>query len=312
MPTKKTYPCIECKKAVDNNGSISCAACNRWMHKDCADPTVYKLVIEMFNKYGTHFWSCEGCTLGLMNLQKMVLAQETQIKELRKDMEAAKIDINQNQEDISIVNDRIEKVEKTCVELKENPTNDILKELDERASKENNIIIHGVKEQDQDLTPLERKREDEKIVKEIIEACKVKINIRDDCKFIVRIGERKELKNRPICICFRKLEVRKKIMENTRDLAMDFPNINITPDLTKKQVEMDRDLKKEAERLNKDLKPEEAKNYIWKPVGAYGQRRLAKLKKKPETIDVQETQTNGNLEAEEESHQNTRPRRRMY
>ena len=67
--------CIEYKEKVTSKQySVACCVCERWVHKDCGiDDDKYKLIDKIFKKKGSHFWSCDGCSLGLSKLQ--IIAQ---------------------------------------------------------------------------------------------------------------------------------------------------------------------------------------------------------------------------------------------
>ena len=289
MGPKKNFPCILCQKQVQDG--ISCSICNRWVHKDCVDESIYKLVIEVHTKFGSHFWSCEGCSLGLTNLQKRVSAQETQIKELTSVVKVVQADNNQNKSNIaenksniSDNKDRISKIEELVKESQQvdNNNQDAIKELDERARKQKNLILHGVTEQDENLSSDQRKKLDTDVITEIIQSSTLSsVEMKRDVKFIVRIGERKEGKKRPICIGFRNVITRDDVLD-TVNLEVSHPDYSLSPDLTKIQLTNERKLKDEAKKNNDELSEEDAKKYVWKPVGQYGHRKLIKSIIKPQ------------------------------
>jgi hypothetical protein len=285
MP-KKSFPCIECKKNVENQHSINCCVCQRWVHKDCIDETIYKLVIEIHEKHGAHFWSCDGCSRGLSGIQKIVAAQDAKINELRKDVDVVKNDVDcvkkdvkENKESQNKVIDRVETVEKLVDNMKSTNEHDIYKELDERAAKQSNLIIFDIPEQSADLTPSERKDEDIRIVLQVIKATGFKNASEQSLKFVVRIGERKDGQARPTCIGFREQADRDRVLRNGKNIATNFPNYFLAPDLTKIQLARDKDVRNEATKKNAELNEDEAKNFAWKVVGPGGQKRLMKVKK---------------------------------
>jgi hypothetical protein len=288
MPNKK-YPCIECKKNVENEHSISCCACQRWVHKDCIKEIIYKLVTEMYAETGTHFWACEGCSLGLKTIQQQVAAQDKRIRSLEKTVstvenviEDVKKDTKINEEEQKKTNVRVDNVEKLVEDLKINSEDDIYKELDERAAKQSNLIVFEVPEQSADLSPAERKSEDFKIVLKIIKATGYTSASESLLKFVVRIGVWKEGSNRPICVGFRDQTDRDKVLKNSRNIASSYPDYFLSPDLTKTQIARDKKLRDEAVQKNTELTGDDAKNFIWKVIGQYGQRKLLRVKKKEE------------------------------
>jgi hypothetical protein len=63
-----------------------------------------------------------------------------------------------------------------------------------------------------------------------------------------------------------------KKLDNTR-----YKNVNIAPDMTKRQREEEKELKKTAEERNRNLPETDlAKNLHWTVVGARGERRIEK------------------------------------
>ncbi len=72
-----------------------------------------------------------------------------------------------------------------------------------------------------------------------------------------------------------------RVAKNLEDTC--FSDVNIAPDLTKKQRDEEAELKKEAERRNKSLSENDvSKNLHWVVVGPRGERRLTKEKKNTE------------------------------
>ena len=60
---KEEFLCLQChQKVTENQHSVCCCICDRWIHKDCGlDDDEYKLIDKMFRKKGSHCWSCDGC-----------------------------------------------------------------------------------------------------------------------------------------------------------------------------------------------------------------------------------------------------------
>ena len=243
----------------------------------------------MHVKYGNHFWSCEGCSLGLSSLQRQVAAQDAKITALAKTVstvenviEDVKKDTKKNEEEQTKTNARVDNVERLVDGLKTSSEDDIYRELDERAAKQSNLIIFEVPEQSADLTSAERKSLDMKIVMKIIKATGYSSASDQMLKFVVRIGERKEESNRPICVGFREQTDRDKVLKNSRNIASDYPDYFLAPDLTKTQIARDKKMRDEAVQKNSELSSEDAKNLVWKVIGQYGQRKLMRVKKREE------------------------------
>lgn len=243
----------------------------------------------MYAQTGTHFWACEGCSLGLKTLQQQVAAQDKRIRCLENtvntvenSIDDVKKDTKKNEVEQMKTNARVDKVEKLVEDLKINSEDDIYKELDERAAKQSNLIVFEVPEQSADLSPTERKSEDFKIVLKIIKATGYSSFSEKLLKFVVRIGAWKENSNRPICVGFRDQNDREKVLRNSKNISSSYPDYFLSPDLTKAQITRDKKMREEAEQKNKELTSDDAKNYVWKVIGRYGQRKLLRVKKKEE------------------------------
>jgi hypothetical protein len=85
-----------------------------------------------------------------------------------------------------------------------------------------------------------------------------------------------------------------RVAKNLEDTC--FSDVNIAPDLTKKQRDEEAELKKEAERRNKSLSENDvSKNLHWVVVGPRGERRLTKEKKDTEWSTTGRRMTRGGL-----------------
>ena len=281
------YPCIECKKDVTgkNGGGLQCSICARWQHKSCGIPeSTYQLAVDMKENRGSHIWTCEGCGTGLSNLQKMIQMQDTKIRTVELDVEKVKTRVTTNEGSIAENSGRITKVEEDFKEIKKNvsskPEEVLIKEMDAREEKKCNIIIHGIEESDSESIK-DRKQDDEEAVLELFDFLGEEIDSKNDIKFITRIGEKSKNmdSHRPMLLGFRRLESREKILGKGWKLARSiYKHISISPDLTKRQREKDKNQWKECEKLNKELSEDDkAKNLEWRPIGAPGLRRPAKL-----------------------------------
>ena len=88
---------------------------------------------------------------------------------------------------------------------------------------------------------------------------------------------------RPLILTFESNHIKTKILNNARKLANSkFNHISLQPDLTHNQRQREQELWGEAELLNSELSAEEAKNWVWRPWGRPGIKRLRKMKLNPE------------------------------
>jgi len=106
----------------------------------------------------------------------------------------------------------------------------------------------------------------------------IQIRISEDAiKFTKRIEERGE-EPRPLLTGFYTEDEKVLVLKNAKKLdSTGYKNVNITPDMTKKQREEEKKLKKTAEERNRYLPETDlAKNLHWTVVGARRERRIEK------------------------------------
>lgn len=119
--------CIKCK-AVDNNPSLSCDGCQRFVHRGCSDLNASELkVMDLRGKRLLKYY-CEECLNGV----RMVPALLKRIDDVEKLIEHMK-----NQSPHSSVSSSPTQV---------SPIEDVINEIEERQRRKNNIIIFNMKE----------------------------------------------------------------------------------------------------------------------------------------------------------------------
>ena len=156
----------------------------------------------------------------------------------------------------------------------------MLRELRERETRKDNLVVHQVEELAEGRGH-ERKEHDIKKVIEIMEFLECPLSA-DGIKFLFRAGEIRDDRPgpRPIIMCLKNTEARKRILESTRRLASSrYERISITPDLTPLQRKEEDGLRKEAENRNSAMDEQEKVNFEWVLVGMKGQRTLIKRRK---------------------------------
>ena len=276
MPPAKKYPCLICSTEVGGKaGGVQCSYCDRWVHPKCANIT--KAHFELY-KQPTCQYICETCVKISTKIKKEIQHLQVKQMEMHEDIEA-------NKEEIATQKRRMDKVEKKVDELDpakiiEQSRDSMLRELRERESRKDNLVVYQVEETEVG-SGLEKKEQDILKIQEIFEFLQCPLT-REGIKFIFRVGEKKEERPgpRPIILCLKDNGARKIILENTRRLVSSkFERISITPDLTPLQRKEEEELRKEAESRNNSLSEEDRLNYEWVCVGMKGQRSLIKRKK---------------------------------
>ena len=184
------------------------------------------------------------------------------------------------------VKEGLEGVEKEVVsgmaKAKEEVKKDVNREMEERDERSQNLVIYGM-EETTDGTAEERKENDKKKVKEVMEG----IGVEGEVEVRFRAGRRQEEPNprpRPLIITFKDDECRAQVLRNARKLAR-IPNLKsifVATDMTWAQREearkMERERREEAERKTEEAN-REGKNGKFVVVGPRGKRRLAWMEK---------------------------------
>ena len=152
--------------------------------------------------------------------------------------------------------------------------NGTIEEMEEREARRLNVVFHKVGEFPRVEAPGAEKIEwDMKSCMNIFEELRLDIPL-EAIKFSRRLGDRKE-GPRPMVVGFHLEADRSKLLraaswlENTR-----FKEVNVGPDLTKRQREKEASLRDEVDRRNQMLTEEDkAKNLQWAVVRGRGERR---------------------------------------
>ena len=87
----------------------------------------------------------------------------------------------------------------------------------------------------------------------------IELDWEKDVRFTARLGEPKKNSDttRPLLIGFKDNITRNKVLSNARKLAeSEYDNVQIVPDLTKKQRLDDANVRKECEKMNSQLSEE--------------------------------------------------------
>jgi len=192
-------------------------------------------------------------------LQSMARLQKRQDL-LEEDMVSIKGDINEMKQSIQGLDTKIECMveSKLCdsmteqidknVEVKFKFVSEKVEEEMEIERRKYNLIFHGIAE-DETMS-------DGDIVRHVV-AQGLKLDHTRHIEDIARIGKAAEGKIRPIRVKVRTLESKKEILQRAKNLKDEnsLKKIYITPDLTRKQQEIDKKLRDNLKRIRNDGEP---------------------------------------------------------
>lgn len=235
-----------------------------------------------------HCWQCKICSKAMKVMGQRVTKLEKAMVAVEKAVEDNTTKITDTQETVKGLQTKLNDVEKKSSEAvagaAETAEDAVLRELDERQTKQCNLIIHNVKELDYDKTTIEdRKKADLSELASILETIGSNVEIRTGVKFTARLGKsgadgRENF--RPMLVGLSSQQQCIDVLHAARNLAgTSLAHISIAPDLTKKQREKENMLRDEKDKLNRELSREEAGNWEWRLQGIKGHRRLVKVKR---------------------------------
>jgi hypothetical protein len=279
--------CVGCKKNFTKSDyCVICGSCSYWYHKTCAGMSedVFKCVDQHYKDNGSTFWNCQPCATYAKGITAKLREMEGRLEVVEKNQEEQDEKIEDIEKEVANISKELKKKEEKVEEIVENKEKSVYEEIREREMRKKNVILHGVGElQAQRPTWEERTKWDRQSCVNVFEAIELDINT-NDIKFTKRIGERGE-GPRPLLAGFFTEKEKISVLKNAKRLdSTQFKEVNIAPDLTRRQREEEKELKKVAEERNRNLAETDlAKNLHWTVVGARGEKRLEKrLKEMPE------------------------------
>jgi hypothetical protein len=238
---------------------------------------VFKCVDQHFKDNGSTFWNCQPCATYAKGITARLREMEGRLEAVEKNQEEQDEKIEGVEKKVSIINRALQKRDERVEEIVVNKEKFLYEEIREREMRKKNVILHGVGElQAEKPTWEERARWDKQSCVNIFAAIELEIS-EDAIKFTKRIGERGE-EPRPLLTGFYTEAEKVLVLKNAKKLDNTrYKNVNIAPDMTKRQREEEKELKKTAEERNRNLPETDlAKNLHWTVVGARGERRIEK------------------------------------
>ena len=189
---------------------------------------------------------------------------EKRVREIIKD-ELGKVENNEDTIDGDTQNIRSKTVKKGAVTI-------VIDEMNERKSRENNIIIFGF---DENQSEVRQERIDYDI-QQVKELCKIQLDT-TSIKKTGRLGKfNNEKRDRPLLVTLSSVESKLMLFKNIhriRELA-EYGKVNVSNDLTKAEREKEKQLWQEAKKQQLNDK---SGNFIYKVRGPPWARRVTKL-----------------------------------
>jgi hypothetical protein len=280
--TKKTkkppeHPCLTCGKNV-TGASVQCTLCNLWCHKACSNITNehFKCLEVQARETGVAFWSCRSCLNFAQKVNKQIQIYNERQIEVEEKLEETAACTKQNTNRIDKLEEELKKLRAEKEAEREEKNDALGEELRERDLRRNNLIIHGLMEDDTQANPRDRVERDKRLCGQLFQAIRTRTRA-EDLRFCRRVGERGR-DPRPIIIGLRSEEEKRNILERAANLrGTAFDRVSVGPDLTRMQRRAEDKLSSEAEMRNTQLTAIDIeRNVRWIVVGRRGEKRLIK------------------------------------
>ena len=287
MPGK--FDCIVCKKTAakcpsNKAGSLQCSVCSLWFHPPCAsvEEGTMTLINQCVAAGMPSPWICTVCGSGLAKVAADVKLNTAKIGNIEKKVETMHGDVTRLKEERELMKKNIEALEEKVETMSKASSNNsgekVLEEVNDRASRERNVVFHRCPEYHDES---KAKEGDLDGIRGLF--AQVGLSDMDPGEVLLgwrRLGKRNDPDSaRPLLVIFKNKADREKLLERAPRLSRNpdefYRNISIVPDLTQKQRVMEQQMFKQAEQSNlKRSGDQVAKNLVNKVLGRRGERVL--------------------------------------
>ena len=171
--------CAVCKKSTkkvpaNKDGGVRCGVCQFWWHPSCInmDPDLLNWIV-MGEKLGNDCcWTCQHCQEAHLKTEQAIKAKSSRMKtvEQKVDQCEAKQEQMEGKQELSVAKqDKVNtEFEDRLKKLELNSGSGVIKEIDDRIDKLNNLVMHRVLESTSE-DPMERQAQDAAIIKVLME-----------------------------------------------------------------------------------------------------------------------------------------------
>jgi hypothetical protein len=272
------HPCIVCGKNVTSN-SVQCNLCTLWCHRACTNLSAeaFKGLELQMREVGVAYWACRACLAFATKVNRQLQAASKGQDELEEKVDKNARSTEQNTIEIEKLRQELSKVQMALAKEKEERSDMLGEELRDREVRRNNIIFHGVPEQETETgNNRDRMEKDRRLCSDMLAVMRVRLR-GEDLRFCRRVGERGR-DARPIVVGVRNEEEKRLILRSARLLrGTRYDNVSVVPDMTRLQRRAEDKLSQEAETRNCQLTEEDhSMNRRWLVVGKRGEKRLLK------------------------------------
>ena len=149
---KQEYPCLKCNVHVKKNEhALQCALCDYWVHLGCIVPAMsmdtFNVLVAQVKQNGGTFWACISCRNFKAKIDKRLTS-------LEKWSDAIEVEVKDNSKKIGEIDKELKEIKTNLSTtkpaevqtIKDDTSNAVFSELNERDQRRRNIIVHGIAE----------------------------------------------------------------------------------------------------------------------------------------------------------------------
>ena len=276
-PRKQDFPCLKCNAHVKKNDhAIQCTLCDIWVHQKCVVPEMstetFNLLVAQVKQNGGTFWACISCRSFKAKLDKRLTLLERKVEDIDETVNGHDTSIKNLEKDVKELKKNTSKAANAAEiqTVKDDASDAVLTELEEREKRKPNLIVHGIKE-DEVADGRIRKSAHLAKLQSLVDSLNLEIQLSTSLRFSKRLGEKSDTstKPRPLLLSFKNVNDKTSLLENSAKLKdlEDWNSVTLVQDLTKKQRQHEQSLREKCDKKNEERSEEDAKNWEWKVVG---------------------------------------------
>ena len=280
-----------CNKVASNRaGGVQCCICDSWWHPKCAHLTqdMFDMITRWTDTGLDSPWKCQTCDRAMAKYTKLANVLTTKVEANVKVLSEHSVRMDRIEDREKVRDSKLDTQQQEIARLREELTKlgdsggpSVMRELDERNGKENNLVVHRVEESGEGEAK-RRIEHDKMVVQQILNVIGVELGVEKDIKFVRRLGARvsdgEKRDPRPLLLGLVHRHSSELILENCWKLGESsneaYRAMSVVRDLTLRQRAGERELYKEAamKNLARSLEQQE-ENMVFKVVGRRGSKR---------------------------------------
>ena len=284
---KQDYPCLKCNNHVKKNDqALQCALCDLWVHLKCTVPVMsletFNVLVSQAAHNGGTFWCCISCRNFKAKIDK-------RLSVLEKWSDKVDGDVQENTGKIADLEKQVKEIKTNALKttpadaqaIKDDTSQAVFNELEEREKRKCNIVVHGLREADVGVKDgKERKSYDLTLLQNLVDTVELEIQVAESLRYSKRLGEQTNdvTKPRPLLMSFKSVNDKISLLDKAVKLKDedDWKFVSLVQDLTKTQRQQEQSLRDQRDKKNAERSDDDAKNWEWKIVGRRGERRIVK------------------------------------